>query len=136
MAAVEQDSAVEEDEEKKGRRRDTLYWGIVLIWAGVVFGAKSLGILPTLGRADEWNWVFFGAGLLALPWSIRRAAAPDHPDPITSMWNLVWAGVMLILGLGPLSPVRVGIPLILLLIGAALLGTALYTADQSLSPKS
>jgi hypothetical protein len=48
------------------------------------------------------------------------------------MWNLVWAGSLLILGLGGLTPVSISIPLILLLVGAALLGTSLSHTGKSL----
>lgn len=113
------------------QRRETLYWALVLIWAGLVFAAERLGILPQVGRADAWNWVFFGAGLLALLWSIRRAVAPNPPSPTGSLWNFVWAGILLILALSPLAPVKIGFPLILLLLGAALLVARMYAADKS-----
>lgn len=115
------------------KRRETLYWGAVLLWAGLVFALEQLRVLPQIERADAWNWVFFGAGLLSLVWSIQRTLAPDRPEPSASLWNFVWAGVLLIFGLSPLAPVQVGIPLILLLIGAALLATARFASDKRLT---
>jgi peptidoglycan/LPS O-acetylase OafA/YrhL len=128
--SMEQDRALQKEARK---RRETIYWAVVLIWAGLVFGAERLGVLPQIGAADAWNWTFFGAGLLALVWNMLRINAPDRSNPVTFMWNLVWAGVMLILGISPLSPVKIGLPLILLLLGAALLVTALSHADRSLA---
>lgn len=106
------------------QRRETIYWASVLIWAGVVVAADQLGVLPQMGRTNAWSWIFLGTGVLALVGSLLRSAAPDRPDGIASLWNYVWAAIMPILGLSPLAPVRIGFPLILLLIGGALLATA------------
>lgn len=45
----------EDSESSGGKSRGTLdaiYWGVVLIWAGLVFIADSQGILPQIGVAD------------------------------------------------------------------------------------
>ena len=102
---------------------EAIYWGGVLIWAGLVFGADSLGYLPQVGGADAWSWVFLGAGLYALAGALLRAASPDYLPPTT--WDYVWAGILLILGLSGFTGLEIGFSLILLLIGVAILGSAL-----------
>jgi hypothetical protein len=105
------------------KRGQAYFRGAVMIWAGLVFGAESLGLLPQIGRADAWSWVFFGAGLLALIGIARRALSPDRADP--GVWDYIWAAVLLIIGLSGLTTLEIGGPLILVLIGLGLLGTAL-----------
>ncbi len=118
---------------REGRkRREARYWAIVLIWAGLVFGAESIGALPKIGSADAWNWVFFGAGLVALLGAMLRAASPNRPEPTASLWDFVWGAILIILGLSGLTTLKIGFPLILLLIGIALLSTNLLHADRSL----
>lgn len=124
----EQQPTNAKDERKRG---EALFWAAVLIWAGLVFGADSLGALPQIGGMDTWNWVFFGAGLLALIGCVRRASSPDRTQP--TIWDYVWSGILMILGLSGLTTVKIGFPLILLLIGVALLGSSLWHTDRSLS---
>jgi hypothetical protein len=114
-----------------GKRREARYWAAVLIWAGLVFGADRLDVLPQVGQMDAWNWVFFGAGLFALVGTVLRATSPDKPDPAASLWDFVWAGVLLILGLSGLTTLKIGFPLILLLIGLVLLVTTLSSGEKS-----
>jgi hypothetical protein len=116
-------------EQKKSRKEkhqllETLYWAGVLVWVGLIFGIDSLGLLPQIGGADAWSWVFFGAGLYALLGALWRVSTPDWPDPTT--WDYVWIGILLILGLDGLITLEIGFPLILVLIGVALLGSTLW----------
>jgi hypothetical protein len=103
---------------------DALYWGIVLVWAGLVFIAGNQEFLPQVGSADAWSWIFAGAGLIALVGSLWRAYSPDWPSP--TVWDYVWAAVLLIVGLAGFLSIQIPWPLILLLIGAALIGTTVY----------
>jgi hypothetical protein len=125
---TEQKSGIKKEEHKRG---EALYWAAVLIWAGLVFGAEKLGVLPQVGGMDAWNWVFFGAGLFALVGCIRRAASPDRTHPTT--WDYAWAGILIILGLSGLTTLEIGFPMILLLIGMALLATTLLPTERPLS---
>jgi hypothetical protein len=106
---------------------EAVYWGGVLIWAGLVFGVDSLGYLPQIGGADAWSWVFIGAGAYALVGALLRAAGPDYLPPTT--WDYVWAGILLILGLSGFTGLEIGFSLILLLIGVALLASALVRRE-------
>lgn len=111
-------------EKQERERLNVTYWAGVLIWAGLIFGADSLGLLPRLGGMDAWNWVFTGAGLFALVLLTSWAARADRPR--TRKWSWVWGVALVILGLSGLTSPEIGFPLILLLIGAVLLGTALF----------
>jgi hypothetical protein len=95
---------------------ETIYWAGVFLWAGLVFGADAQGILPQIGGASAWSWVFAGAGLLALLGNLFRAVSSDWPDPVT--WDYIWAGGLLIIGLGGFVNLEIAFPLILALVGA------------------
>jgi MFS family permease len=118
--SIEQVSTIQKD--KRGQV-SSLYWAGILVWAGLVFGADSLGILPQVGRSDAWNWVFFGTGLYTLLACVFVAASPKLSHPTT--WSYVWGGALLILGLGGLTSLAISSPLVLLLVGTMLLFTTL-----------
>jgi hypothetical protein len=79
------------------KRAEGLWWAGALIWAGLVFGADSLDLLPQAGDADAWSWVFLGA------------------------WDWIWSGGLTLVGLGGFTTISISWPLILILIGAAIL---------------
>jgi hypothetical protein len=105
------------------RWNERLYWAIVLLWAGVVVAADGLGLLPAASRADAWNWIFLGAGLLALGrWGVR-ALSPGLPDPDVS--DLGFALVLTMLGLGGFITFWIACSAVLIAVGATLLIQAL-----------
>ena len=110
----------EKSQKEALRHLEAFYWGGVIVWAGLVFGADSLGYLPQIGGAEAWSWVFLGAGLYALAMALVRVTSPDYPNPTT--WDYVWAGIFLILGLGGFFSFNIAWPLILVLVGVAILG--------------
>lgn len=118
----------EQNKTEEHKHGEALFWAVVLLWAGLVFGADSVGVLPQIGGMDAWNWVFFGAGVVVLVGCLRRAASSDLPHP--TMWDYVWAGVLMILGLSGLTTIEIGFPLILLLVGVALLATAVLSTQK------
>ncbi len=65
----------------------------MLIWAGLVFGADSMGILPQIGSADAWSWVFLEVGLFGILGNIYPVASPNVPTPITGDWS--WSSITL-----------------------------------------
>lgn len=129
MTIEQNDTTIEQKKSQKEKRQhlETLWWAGALIWAGLVFGTDSLGLLPQIGQADAWNWVFFGAGLYGMLGNLYRVASPDWPNPTT--WDYIWSGILLILGLSGLTALEIGFPLILVLIGVVLLGSALWHRD-------
>jgi len=109
---------------KEERRRvDAFYWAGVLIWAGLVFGADSLGYLPRIGGAEAWSWVFLGAGVYGLLGSLFRLASPGLSDP--TVGDYVWPAVFLIIGLAGFTALKIAWPLILVLVGVAILASTL-----------
>lgn len=106
-------------EKKERQRLEGLWWAVVLIWAGLVFGAESMGWLPQIGSADAWSWVFLGAGLVGLFGDLYRVLSPDVPNPTT--WDWSWSGIFLILGLGGFTALDFSWPLILILVGGVTL---------------
>lgn len=111
-------------EHERRRRLHAIYWACVLIWAGLVFAADSVGWLPRVGKAGPWNWLFFGAGLLALLGALWRGASPAYARP--RVGNYIWAGVLMIIGLSGVITLKITWPLILLLVGLALLALNLF----------
>jgi hypothetical protein len=101
------------------RWSERLYWAIVLLWAGLVVAAAGLDLLPAAGRADAWNWIFLGAGSLALGRAVVRAVSPDLRDPDVS--DLGFAVVLTVLGLGGFVTFWIACSATLIAVGATLL---------------
>ncbi len=99
----------------------------MLIWAGLVFGADSMGLVPQIGDAGAWSWIFLGAGTLGLLGALYRVTTPRVPNPTT--WDWVWASFCLIIGLGDFTTLNISWPLILILVGAAILVNVLWRRD-------
>ncbi len=114
----------EESQKETVRRLEAFYWGGVILWAGLVFGADTLGFLPQIGQADAWSWIFLGAGVFATLGNLYRVSTPDYPNPTS--WDWVWGGIFLILGLGGFTAFNMSWPLILVLVGVVILGKALF----------
>jgi len=113
----------DKSQKKTGQHLEAVFWGGVILWAGLVFGAESLGYLPQIGAAQAWSWLFLGAGVYALLLDLWRVASLDYPNP--TLGDFVWAGIFLILGLGGFFNFNLSWPLILVLVGMAILGKAL-----------
>ena len=106
--------------EKEARKRaEGLWWAGALIWAGLVFGAESLDLLPRVGGANAWSWVFLGAGLYGLLSNLYylRSASPYKP----STWDWIWSGGLTLVGLGGFTTIEISWPLILIIAGIAIL---------------
>lgn len=114
-----------ESQAAERRRLDALFWGGVLIWAGLIFGADSMGFLPQIGDASAWSWIFLGAGLYGLILAVVCLASSDFSNPTAS--DYIWAGIFLIIGLaGFVGGFEIAPALILILIGIAILGDMLF----------
>jgi hypothetical protein len=103
------------------KRIETIYWAGVFIWAGFVFGADHLDLLPQIGESSAWSWVFAGAGLLALLGNIYRAVSPDWQrmpaHTKATGWDWVWAVALLVIGLSGFFGLEIAFPLVLVVIG-------------------
>ncbi len=109
---------------KERSRLEAMWWAGALIWAGLVFAADSLGLLPQIGESDAWSWVFLGAGLYGTLGNLYRVANPNSPNP--TAWDTIWSGGLLIIGLAGMSPVDIFWPLILVLVGVVILAETLF----------
>ncbi len=101
------------------KRAEGLWWAGALIWAGVVFGAESLELLPQIRGADAWSWVFLGAGLYGLVSGLYYVSSETTYQP--TAWDWIWSGGLTVLGLGGFTTVDIAWPLILILVGGAIL---------------
>lgn len=101
------------------KRLESLWWAGVLIWAGLVFAADSLGVLPQVGGADAWSWVFFGSGLYGMLGNVYRVTSLNQPDP--TGWDYIWSGFLLVVGLGGVTEVDIFWPLVLIVVGASIM---------------
>jgi hypothetical protein len=112
------------------RWSERLYWAIVLLWAGLAIAADGLDALPTLGHADVWNWIFLGAGLLALGRIILQAVSPTATDgptaPGHAVSDLGYAVVVTVLGLGGFFSFWIVCSLALVAVGTMLLIQSLH----------
>ena len=111
-------------EHKERKRLEAIWWAGALIWAGLVFAADSLGLLPQIGESDAWTWVFLGAGLYGMLGNLYRVVNPSSPNP--TAWDTIWSGGLLVIGLAGMSPVDIFWPLILVLVGVVILAETLY----------
>jgi hypothetical protein len=117
-----EETAMVEREERS--RLEAYWWAGALIWAGLIFAADSLGLLPQIGESNAWSWVFLGAGLYGMLGNLYRVANPSSPNPMA--WDYIWSGGLLIIGLAGMSPVDIFWPLILVLVGVVILAETLY----------
>lgn len=106
------------------KKLDAYYWGGVFLWAGLIFGAESLGILPKIGDADAWSWVFLGAGLYSIAGNFFRMTSENYSNPST--WDWIWGAVFAVIGLGGFTTVSISWPLIIILVGVAILVNAFF----------
>ena len=103
---------------------NVIYFGGVLVYAGIIFIADSLGILPQIGDSSAWAWIFFGAGLFSLIGNLIRQTSPNIINP--SAFDYVFGAVLLAIGLGGFTSLYIALSLLLLLGGGAILYRALF----------
>ena len=63
------------------KRAERFWWAGALIWAGLVFWADSQDLLPQIGGADAWSWVFLGAGLYGLVSNLYYLTSKSTTSP-------------------------------------------------------
>ena len=106
---------------------DAIFWGGVMLWAGLIFGAEYFGLLPQIGEASAWSWIFLGAGLYGLLLNVFRLATDTYRNAAT--WDWIWATIFIIVGAAGFLAINVPWWLILILIGVVILGSALIRRD-------
>ena len=71
------------NEKSERKYLDAIFWGGVLLWAGLIFGADYFGFLPQVGSANVWSWIFLGAGVYGLLMNIVRLTTENFSNPTT-----------------------------------------------------
>ncbi len=111
---------------------NTIFWGCILLWSGLVFLAERLGLLAKLqtpdsssqalgfGRLDAgWSLVFLGTGTVFLVAALLRMLVPAYRRP--GGGNLIIGTVCLGIGIGDLFNWVTIWPLLLILLGGLFL---------------
>lgn len=102
------------------KRLDAIFWGGSFLWAGLVFVADSFRLLPQIGHGDAWSWIFLGAGLYALLGNLYRMFTDSFSA--AQAWEYLWAGALILFGLGGFTNLEISFALVLVLIGVVVLG--------------
>ena len=108
---------------------NAIYFGGVLVWAGIVFAADSLGYLPQIGDSDAWSWIFLGAGLAALVGNLIRQASSSILNP--SAFDYIFGAVLLAIGIGGFTSLYIALSLVLVLVGGAILYSAIFRTKKT-----
>ncbi len=117
----------EEKEEKEEKswdekwRRDPLsavVWAAILIWAGLVLLGSNLGLLARFEAVEAWALIFLGAGLIVLLEVVVRLLVPDYRRPVGG--TLIFAIILVAIGLGDLVGWELVGPLVLIMIGVSI----------------
>ncbi len=132
----EEEKEREKREEKTAEekwRRDPLgaiIWGVILVWAGLVFLANSLGMFNNLNfgaifpgveivPVEAWTIAFIGAGVIVLIEAVIRVLVPAYRRPIGG--TLVFGFILIGVGLGSIVGWELIWPLVIIAIGLAVL---------------
>ena len=134
----EQPPKQRDEKEEKGRqgqgwdekwRRDpveAIVWSLILIWAGLVWLADSMGFWEQIfgGNAEAWAIGFVGAGLIVLFGVVLRLIVPAYRRPIIG--SVIFGIILLGIGLGQMvNWIAIG-AIALIAIGVAILLTGLF----------
>ena len=111
------------NERAERARVKSIYWAVVILLAGLVFGANGLGFLPKIGNAGAWTFIMVGAGLIGTLMNVSYASSSDTPNPTS--WDWIWSGFWLVVGLGSFFAIDMFWPLALIIIGVIALATAI-----------
>jgi hypothetical protein len=111
----------------ENKRLDSYFWGGVLLIAGLVFGGEAIGLLPQIGNATGWSWVFLGAGLLSIALNLVSLASETFEDP--TAWDWIWGVIFTLIGVGGFTMLNISWPLIIILVGVAILVKAVFRRE-------
>lgn len=108
---------------------NAIYFGGVLLWAGIVFAADSLGYLPQIGFSSAWSWFFLGAGLFSLVGNIIRQISLGILNPST--FDYLFGLVLLAIGIGGFTSLYIALSLLLVLGGGAILYSVISRSNRA-----
>ncbi len=128
----EREKREEKTVEEKWRRDPlgAIIFGIILIWAGLVFLAESMGLLRgiSLGglfpgaeftQPEAWTIILIGAGLILLVEVVIRLVVPAYRRPVAG--TIIFGVILIGVGLGNIFSWEVVWPLVVIGIGVAIL---------------
>ena len=122
----EKETEKEEKTWEEKWRRDPLgaaVWAAILIWAGLVLLVQNTGLLTNLTIGDTsveaWPIILIGAGLILLLEVAVRVLVPSYRRPVGG--SIIFAVIVVGIGLGDLFGWTVVWPLILIAIGVGML---------------
>lgn len=123
------DEKDEKDEKDRGGEKwrndplSAIVWAALFVWAGLVLLADNLGILGTItinGNVfSAWSLIFTGAGIIVLVEVLIRLIVPAYRRSVVG--SVIFAGILLSIGLGGTLGWNVVWPLILILAGISIL---------------
>jgi hypothetical protein len=135
----EKDEKDEKDEEKRPQqhekdekswdekwRRDPVEaagWAVFLIWIGIVFLAENMSVDLGPWTGDVGRLILAGAGVIILVQVLIRVLFPAYRRPVIG--SLIFGLILLTLGLGAMSSWDVIWPIIVIVVGVAILAGAL-----------
>lgn len=134
MQKREEKSAEEKSWEEKYRRDPvgTLIWALIFIWAGLALLANNLGLIdrlvsPLAERTgydflegfEVWSLILIGAGVLFLVEILIRLLIPEYRRPVIG--SLIFAVILIGVGLGDLWSWNLVWPLILIVLGLSII---------------
>lgn len=107
---------------KEKQFKDALYWGGSFLWAGLVFGADLLGLLPQTDNFDVWSLVFIGVGLYGLLGALYFLISPNWSNP--TALDYIWSGFWLLVGFSGFFIIDIFWSVALILVGVVILVVA------------
>jgi hypothetical protein len=135
MEKRDEKSPEEKNWDEKYRRDPlgTMVWALIFIWAGCVFLASNMGWLDAFLRrgsdipgfgfmmrmAGAWPIVLVGAGAIVLIEVVVRLLVPAYRRPV--MGSLIFAIILIGVGLGDLISWNLIWPAILIVLGISVL---------------
>jgi hypothetical protein len=111
------------------KRIDTLFWGGLLLWLGLVFLIANFGFLSFVTMDNTWKWILMGAGLLALTTNLFKSFNADYPNP--GIWDWIFTAGFLLGGLSGFTAIRFDYvwPFVLILLGTIMLVRVVMKRD-------
>lgn len=103
---------------------DAAMWALLLIWAGVLLLVSNFGYSTGFGSLPLWSIGFIGAGFIVFLTAAFRLVMPAYRRPLTG--SLIFAAILVGIGLGETVGWFIIGPIILIGIGAAALLAGLF----------